>query len=316
MKKTILTIASVLLFSVGAMAQTADEVNAKFNEAATLYNNKDYNGAITALEKTVEMSQSSSDDCLATMTEAQSYLAKCYRNLGVQDASAGRFDDAAEKLTKARDLSEMADPAGVRAIESVLSKVYKAKASTALKAEDSVSAAKSYEQAIAVNNKDTEAMLLAAQCYGKSGDFDKAGELYTAVIELGKTHSKYEAAAASAKDAYVTDLLSSAVKASDDYASARTLIMKAIEVDPASEQANMLLLQSANNAKDFDTVISYGDAAIAAQTTPEAKSNACFLVAVAAQTKGDNAKAVKYYQQVTAGPNAATAKAQVAALNK
>ena len=110
------------------MAQTADEVNAKFNEAATLYNNKDYNGAITALEKTVEMSQSSSDDCLATMTEAQSYLAKCYRNLGVQDASAGRFDDAAEKLTKARDLSEMADPAGVRAIESVLSKVYKAKA--------------------------------------------------------------------------------------------------------------------------------------------------------------------------------------------
>ncbi len=37
MKKTILTIASVLLFSVGAMAQTADEVNAKFNEAATLY---------------------------------------------------------------------------------------------------------------------------------------------------------------------------------------------------------------------------------------------------------------------------------------
>ncbi len=219
------------------------------------------------------------------MTEAQSYLAKCYRNLGVQDASAGRFDDAAEKLTKARDLSEMADPAGVRAIESVLSKVYKAKASTALKAEDFVSAAKSYEQAIAVNNKDTEAMLLAAQCYGKSGDFDKAGELYTAVIELGKTHSKYEAAAASAKDAYVTDLLSSAVKASDDYASARTLIMKAIEVDPASEQANMLLLQSANNAKDFDTVISYGDAAIAAQTTPEAKSNACFLVAVAAQTK-------------------------------
>ncbi len=118
------------------------------------------------------------------------------------------------------------------------------------------------------------------------------------------------------KDAYVTDLLSSAVKASDDYASARTLIMKAIEVDPASEQANMLLLQSANNAKDFDTVISYGDAAIAAQTTPEAKSNACFLVAVAAQTKGDNAKAVKYYQQVTAGPNASTAKAQVAALNK
>ena len=316
MKKTILTIASVLLFSAAATAQTSDEVNAKFNEAATLYNNKDYNGARAALEKTVEMTQSSSDDCLATMTEAQSYLAKSYRNLGVQDASAGRFDDAAEKLTKARDLSEMADPSGVRAIESVLSKVYKAKASAALKAEDFVSAAQSYEKAVEVNNKDTEAMLLAAQCYGKSGDAEKAGELYTAVIALGKTHSKYEEAAKNAKDAYVNDLLALTVKASGDWAAQRELVMKAIEIDPESEQANMLLLQSANNAKDFDTVLSYGDAAIAAQTTPELKSNACFLVAVAAQTKGDNAKAVKYYQQVTAGPNAATAKAQVAALNK
>ncbi len=315
MKKTLLTLASLLLFSAGAMAQTLDEVNTKFNEAATLYNNKDFTGAITALEETINMANSSKDDCLTTMTEAQAYLARCYRNLGVKDASAGNFDSAAEKLIKAKELSEMADPGSVRAIESVLSKVYQAQASTALKAEDYAKAAEYYEKAVAANEKDTNAMLLAAQCYGKLGNFEKAEEFYTKVIELGKTHSKYAEAAQTAKDAYITDLLSSAVKA-EDYAVAKPLIEKAIAVDSLSSQANMLLLQSANNAKDFDTVIAAGDQAIAAQADDESKSNACFLVAVAAQTKGDNAKAIKYYQMVTAGPNAETAKAQVAALNK
>ncbi len=315
MKKTLLTLASALLFSVGAMAQTADEVNTKFNEAAALINEKKYADAITVLEQTIEMAGKSEDDCLATMTEAQTYLTRCYRNLGLQDASARRFDEAAAKLIKAKELAEMFDPGSVRQLEGVLGKVYKAKASVAVKAEDFASAAKSYEQAIEANPKDTEAMLLAAQCYGKQGDFDMAGKFYTSVIDLGKTHSKYAEAANTAKEAYISDLLSSAVKAGE-YSVAKEHINKALTIDPASATANMLLIQTANNAKDFDTVLASGDAAIEAQTDPEAKSNASFLVAVAAQTKGDKAKAIKYYQQVTSGTNAETAKKQIAALNK
>ena len=75
-------------------------------------------------------------------------------------------------------------------------------------------------------------------------------------------------------------------------------------------------LQTATNLKNYDAVIGFGEEAASTQPTELDKSNAYFLLGAAYQNKNDKAKAIEMYQKVTEGPNAATAKAQIAELSK
>jgi tetratricopeptide (TPR) repeat protein len=131
-------------------------------------------------------------------------------------------------------------------------------------------------------------------------------------------HSSYEEPVANAKEKYVYyNLVKASAEAGDNnFTEALATLDDIMEVVPGSPEANMLRLQTLNNMKNYDGVIASGDAAAAVQTTPEAQSNAYFLVGAAYQNKENAASAIEYYKKVTDGPSMATAKAQITELAK
>ncbi len=307
--------AAALCFSNYVLAQTAAEVKTKFNEAATAYQAKKMQEAIPLFEKTIEMANASSEDVVEVLENSQKYLANAYLTVGANQAKAGQLDQALATLIKAEDLGDIANQTVKMRAGTMISTIYIMQGSELLKAEKFQEAADICNKAVERNNKDTKNALLAAQCYSKAGNAEKATELYKMVIELGKTHSKYEEDATKAKQAFASDLLQDATKA-EKYEDVKANFDKVMQLDSANAQAYLVLIQSANNFKKFDEVIANADQAAQLQSDDELKSTIYFLLGVAYQTKEDKAKAIEAYKKVVAGSNVEAAKAQVEALSK
>ena len=92
MKKVFLAV--VALFAIGTLsAQTAEDVTAKFNEAAGLMNAKDFAGAVAALNEVVAMS-ADVEGTEATAQQAQGYIPTCYFQAGLKQAQTQQLDEA------------------------------------------------------------------------------------------------------------------------------------------------------------------------------------------------------------------------------
>lgn len=314
MKKIVLSFVSLLFVGVVA-AQTADEVNLKFNEAAELFKAKKFEEAISAFEATIKLAESSSDEVVETLTQAQTLLVTSCINAGANLAKEAKYDEGLVLLLKASSLAELSSPKDKPKADNMIATIYAIEGAEKVKAEDYKAASEFYIKAVAANDKNTKNILLAAQTSAKAGDMAKAGEFYESLIALGATHSKYAEDAATAKTAYTTDLMNIAATATD-FDAANVAIQKVIAFDPASAVAYSNLIKSANNFKNYDAVISNGDKAVELQSDPAEKSDLYFLVGAAYEIKQDKAKAIASYKNVVAGDKVAAAKAQVAALSK
>lgn len=313
-----LALLSAMFFSGVAMAQPA-EVTAKFNEAATMLGAGKVVEAIPVLEGVIKSGLAAGPEALDIVKQAQKLLPQCYYRKGGAAASAGNLDQALVDLTQAADMAELY---GVPTVQSsalgMLAKVYMVDGGNAFNAKDYKKAIEVFSKATVKFPTNTEMALLLAKSYAESGDMPKATESYMNVIALEKTHSKYAEPAAKAKSELSTYMLIDASTAAKDnnlegVVAATDAILS---FDATNAIAHMLRLQTATNVKNFDAVIEYGDAAIAAQPAGVEKSNASFLVGAAYQNKENKAKAIELYKNVTEGPNAAIAKTQITALSK
>lgn len=315
MKKTFFSIIA-LLFSGAVAAQTADEVNLKFNEAVPLITAKKYMEAIPVLEKTVEMATASTDDVAETLTEAQKQLATCYTTAGAMLAKQAKYDEALAFLKKASDIAELTQNSSMKSrADKMVGTIYSIEGDEKIKAEDFKGAAEFYVKAVSVDDKNTSAMIKAAQAYAKVGEMDKAGEYYSSVISLGATHSKYADDATTAKTAYTTDLMNAAATA-ENFETAQTALEKILSFDATNANAYSNLIKSANNFKKYDIVISNATKAVEAQTDAAEKSDLYFLIGAAYEIKQDKANAISAYKNVVSGDKAADAKKQIEALSK
>lgn len=321
MNKTKFKIAllSALLVSGMAVAQTPADVTAKYTEAAQLYNQKKFAEAIPVLEEAIKLGLDAGPDALETLQNAQKLLPQLYFNNGLKNASMKNFTEAAANLAKAGELGELYGNTSIKNnAATMLGKVYMADGGTAFNNKDYAKAIEVFSKGFAQLPNNTEIGLLLAKSYAESGDMAKASETYKSIIALENTHSKYAEAAAEAKDELATYLLIGATTAAqannlDEVVTATDAIL---EFDPTNAAANLLRLQTANNAKNYDAVIGFGEAAAEAQKTDDDKSTAYFFLGAAYQNKDDKAKAIEMYQKVTSGDYATEAKNQIAALSK
>jgi len=315
MNKTKLKVAllGALLVCGVAVAQTPQEVTAKFAQAAELYNAQKYAEAVPMLEETIKMGLAAGPDALETVKSAQSSLTMAYFRTGLAAAQANNFTKAEEDLAKAYDLAELYGNAQVKTqATTMLSQVYMADGGSAFNNKD-------YEKAIGVFSKgfakfptNSQIGLLLARSYAESGDMVKAGETYQKII-TGTTNAT---AAAEAKKELATYILISATEAAkaNDLDEVVRITDEVLEFDPTNSAANLMRLQTAIGAKKYDAAIGFGEAAIEAQTTPADKSEVYFLLGAAYQNKLNAAKAIEMYNNVTEGNRVAEAKAQIAAL--
>lgn len=307
------------LMTVSAQAQTPAEVVGKFNEAAALVTGGKYAEAIPVLNAVVDMGLKAGPDAMTTVQDAQKLLPACYFRTGLGDAKAGKLEDAINDFTKAMELGELhGDMASMNNAKTMISKVYTMMAANAFNSKDYVKAAEIFAKGYAANPTDTELGLNLAMSYCEMGEVTKGETIYKEIIALEERHSKYKDAAATAREKLSYYLMLDAAKAAKDGNNDDVfkIIDQVIAINPASPEANLMRLQTATNMKNWDMVIENGEAAAAAQTTPELKSEAYFLLGAAYQNKENKVKAIETYKKVVAGNKVATAKAQITALSK
>ena len=309
---------ATMLCIVNVNAQTVEDVNTEYKKGSALLKSKKIEEAIPVFEKVVTMGTKVGPDAMVFVSGAKKTIPNCHFALGMRLAKAGKLEEAIVKFNKAAELGELYSDVTVTVkSKSMVSKAYTMLASQAFNAKDYAKAASIFAKGYEANSKDTGLGLNLAMSYCEMGDA-KGYKVNNDIMALGKTHSKYEkdAAVASQKYMYYKMLEANKCAQAKDYTGFYTVIDEILKSDPTNSVALMLTIQVANNSKDFDKVIAYGDRAIAAQTEAISKGNATFLVASAYDNKKDKTKAIEYYGKVTAGDNVAKAKAQIVLLNK
>ncbi|WP_283391375.1 tetratricopeptide repeat protein [Millionella massiliensis] len=301
-----MTLAAAMLV-IGASAQTKEEVGLKMKEAGELINNKKFVEAIPVLEEVIKMGQAVGADAVDITTEAQKMLPQLYLQKGVVAVQAKKMDEAIAAFEKAENLADLqGDVMTTRKAGRFVSNIYMAIGVNSFNAKDYAKALESFQKGLAQDTANIQLAYFTAKSYAELKQLDKAVDLYKQVIAAGAENSKYEKQAASAQadmDNYMLVAASEAAQAGD-----LEKVQTYVAAIPKNADANLLLIQTANNLKKYDVVVANGDNAYEAQTDEAKKSDVAYLTGVAYQNKGNNAKATEWLTKVTAGENVAAAK--------
>lgn len=302
----------VAAMTIGAAsAQSVEEVRLKMKEAGELLNSKKLVEAIPVLEEVVRMGAAAGADAADIVTEVQKYLPMCYQQKGADLYKAQKIDEAIAAFTKAGDLADLqGDVMMTRKMGRTVSQLYMMQGIAAFNGKDYAKALESFGKGREQDPDNVQLAYFTAKSYAELKELDKAVELYKQVIERGTENSKFEKQAADAKadmDNYLLVATSEAAKAGDI-----EKVQAYVAAIPENASANLLLIQTANNLKKYDVVTAKGAEAYAAQTDEAQKSNVAYLIGVAFQNRGNNAKAAEWLRKVTTGQYVAQAKALLA----
>lgn len=307
------TLVAALAF-VSAGAQSAQNVAEKMTAAGELINDKKFVESIPLLEEAINLGLDAGDEESMTMVaQAKQLLPKMYLQKGVGEVRGSQFDAALASLEKAEDLADLeGDTQTQRQASRLVSNIYMQQGIESFNAKDFNKAIESFQKG---NDRDPSNIQLAyytAKSYAELNDLDQAMELYQKVIAAGSANSRYAKEAADAKtdmDTYLLVAASEAAKAGD-----MESLVKYVEAIPDNADAGLILVQTANNRKLYDTVIANGSAAYEAQTDAGKKSEIAYLMGIAYQNKGNNARSIEWLKRVTSGSNVSAAKALIADL--
>lgn len=292
---------------LGASAQTKEEVGLKMKEAGELINNKKLVEAIPVVEEVIKMGQAVGADAVDITSEAQKLLPKLYLQKGVESVRAQKLDEAIAAFEKAENLADLqGDVMTTRQAGRFVSNIYMSIGITSFNAKDYTKALESFQKGLKQDPENIQLAYFTAKSYAEMGQLEQAMELYKQVIAAGTENSKYAKQATDAKadmDNYMLVAASEAAQAGDI-----EKVQTYVAAVPENADANLLLIQTANNLKKYDVVVAKGADAYAAQTDDTKKSDVAFLIGVAYQNKGNNTKAAEWLRKVTAGSNVAAAK--------
>ncbi len=319
MNRIKIILAAFALVAAGTVsAQTLTDVNAKFTEAATAMQAKDFNKAIPLFEQVIDEGLDI-EGAESLVAGAKKYLPQAVFVSGGMAFQQDKLDVALANFTKAADLAELYGEVGILTnARSWIGKTVMKQGADAFNNKDYAAAAAIFQKGYDANPNDMDVALNLAMSYSELKEYDKGNEVYNGIIALEGQDPRFDEAVATAKEQFTNYNMFRASECAQnkDYAGALTAADDVLSVIPNSPEASMLRLQTFNSQKDYNRVIEFGDATAALQTDPEQQSSANFLVGAAFQNKENYAKAIEYYKKVTAGANAETAKAQITELAK
>ncbi len=301
-----MTFAAVAMV-LGASAQTKEDVALKMKEAGELINNKQLVEAIPVLEEVVKLGQAVGADAVDITSQAQKLLPTCYQQKGANLYKAQKINEAIAAFSKAEDMADLqGDVMMSRKMGRTISQLYMMQGINSFNSKDYTKALESFQLGIKQDPENIQLAYFTAKSYAELNQLDQAIELYKQVIAAGTENSKYAKQAADAKadmDNYMLVAASTAAQAGDI-----EKVKTYVEAIPENADANLLLIQTANNLKKYDIVVASGATAYAAQTDDARKSDIAYLTGVAFQNTGNSAKAIEWLGKVTAGDNVAAAK--------
>lgn len=314
MKKFFVSIVALL----AVCSLSAQDVKTVYNEGAAAFGAKNYQLAAEKFEQVIAEGEDL-EEAATVVATAKSALPKCYFQLGgrAMMAKPADYDAALANFSKGAELAEQyGDTAQADKCRSYVARVYQAQGGTAYNNKDYATAAAIFEKGYAADPNNTGMALNLAMSYCEMGEFEKGMDIYEAVA--AKTHPKYEADAAKAKEmmAFYTNNKVASLQGAGDYDAIIELADTQLAKNPENALFQLVRVQAYLGKKDYAKVIETAPAAAEAQTEEADKSTVYYQLAAAYNAREQRDQAIAAFKKVTAGPAADAAKAALAELQK
>ncbi len=320
MRKLFVTMFALL---AAGFVSAQSEVPTKFNAAVAALQSKNYAVAISNFESVIDKGMDSEDSkILNCVANAKKMLPQCYRASGAQYAGKGDYDKAITYLKKAADIAELyGNGVEKQKANMIIAKVYQVQGGKAYNAKDYATAAAVFEKGYKANPRNVEMAQNLATCYCELGKYDEGMAIYDKICKMPAEKYADAIAKATASKALYTNNKVASLQQVGDFDGVIAMADKLAATEPAL--AAKIRLEAYNGKKDYAKVIALGESAAAAQTDAEGKSAIYFIVGAAYNAKynasnntdkASMAKAIEYFQKVTAGTNVEAAKAALEAL--
>ncbi len=312
MKKLLVSAIALL----AAMTLSAQDLTTVYNEGAAAYGAKDFATAAAKFEQVIDEGVDT-EGAESLVETAKKTLPICYQSLGTRAASQKNFDEAIANLSKGAELAELyGDTKRQTTINGILAKVYQVQGGTAFNNKDYAAAAEIFAKGYAANPRNTDMALNLAMSYCESGEYVKGMEVYENIASMNP--EKYADAIAKAQEgmALYTNNEVAKLQAANDYDGIIAMADELLAKNPQSAVAEKVRIQAYLSKKDYAKVIELGEAAAAAQTTPEDVSTVYFTLGAAYNAKEMKPQAIAAFSKVTDGPAVESAKAALTELKK
>ncbi len=297
------------LFSIIIMAQTVADAGAKYNEANSAFQNKQYANAITLYKDALSMADAAGPEADQLKGNIQTQLINAYYKNGIALYKQKKYDASVENLKKGQSLAKNAgDDAMASKIEGIIPKIYSSKGLSLVKQKKLNDALAAFKEAQAVNPNCVISFYGESVAYKDMGDMEKMMASADKAIELGSQSPKMNKYSQKAKTVAAKALLAEATKE-----------LQKERADVAIKYFNESFKYKAGDADTYfymaiayNKLKKYDDAIIAANKAIEMKqdnkSDVYFQLGLAYEGKGETAKACSAFKKVTSGDNVEAAK--------
>ncbi|HJI20356.1 MAG: tetratricopeptide repeat protein [Alistipes sp.] len=315
MKKWILTAAA--LFAVCSLfaQQSVTEV---YNNAAKAYGEKEFAAAAEGFLKVIDEGSVSDDpDAAQLVVNAKKNVPICYYMMGGMALKRQQYDQSLQNFTKSAEYAELyGDVNAQNKANEWVARIYQIEGGEAFNNKDYAAAAEVFAKGYAANPKNTEMAIWLATCYCELGEYDKGMRIFESVAAM--THPKYADDVQKAKElmALYTNNEVARLQAAGDYDGIIAMADRLLAENAESALAQKIRLQAYFGKKDYAKVIDLADAAAAAQTDEEDRSDIYFTLGAAYNAREMKPQAIAALRKVVAGPNVNAAKASIAELSK
>ncbi|MFR2525171.1 lipopolysaccharide assembly protein LapB [uncultured Alistipes sp.] len=315
MKKWILTAAA--LFAVCSLfaQQSVTEV---YNNAAKAYGEKQFAAAAEGFLKVIDEGSVSDDpDAAQLVVNAKKNVPICYYMMGGMALKQQQYDQSLQNFTKSAEYAELyGDVNAQNKANEWVARIYQIEGGEAFNNKDYAAAAEVFAKGYAANPKNTEMAIWLATCYCELGEYDKGMRIFESVAAM--THPKYADDVQKAKElmALYTNNEVARLQAAGDYDGIIAMADRLLAENAESALAQKIRLQAYFGKKDYAKVIDLADAAAAAQTDEEDRSDIYFTLGAAYNAREMKPQAIAALRKVVAGPNVNAAKASIAELSK
>ena len=311
MKKLFLTVVALM----GATTLFAQiDVVATFQQATANAKAANYTEAIAQFQSIIDASwdiEEPDANQQKAFAGSKKFIVTCYNKMGIAAYNAKNYEEAIANFSEAANLAELfEDVAAMNKNRAYVGQMYQAQGADAFNSEDYATAIAVFSKGYEADPRNTEMALNLAESYFKSDMYQEGMKICTKIAAMNA--DKFADAIASAQykmDLYTNNEVAK-LQIANDYDG---IIAMASELEDAAMAAK-ITLQAYYGKKDFNKMIELSEAALAAQTTDEGRSDIYYLLGVAYNEKEQFDQAVAAMKNVTAGNNVANAQAVITAL--
>ena len=313
MKKLIMTVVA-LMGATSLFAQT--DMLATFQQGTANAKAGNYDEAIAQFQSVVEASFDL-DELDANQQKAlagsKKFIVTCYNRMGNAAVAAKEYEKAIECYTNAANTAELyEDVANMSKNKSMIGQVYQVQGAEAFNSEDYATAIAIFSKGYEADPRNTDMALNLAESYFRSNIYQEGMKVCSAIAALNPDKYAEAIAEAQSKMVMYTNNEVAKLQMANDYDG---IIAMAAEMEDTA-MAQKVTMQAYYGKKDFAKMVELSEAAIAAQTTDEGRSDVYYLLGVAYNEMEQFDNAVAAMKNVTAGTNVANAQAVIAALQK